>query len=62
MKIYNEQTMENIHIDLSTSNISFLKVAAILQASGVKNYCFFLQLNDKGLKGVDPYDPECNYD
>jgi len=58
LKIYNEQTMENIHIDLDTSNVSFLKVSAILQASGVKNYCFFLQLNDKGLKGVDPYDPD----
>lgn len=33
-------------------------MAAILQAEGVKNCYFFLQLNDKKLKGVDPYDPD----
>lgn len=57
MKIYNEQTMEEVYIDLETKNTSFIKVAAILQAEGIKNFCFFLQLKDKSLKGVDPYDP-----
>ena len=33
-------------------------MAAILQAEDVKNCYFFLQLNDKKLKGVDPYDPD----
>ena len=58
MKVYNTQYCRDIHLDFTTKNVSFLKVAAVLQAEAVKNYCFFLQLNDKGLKGVDPYDPE----
>ena len=58
MKIYNEQTLEEIYLDFSTKNVSFIKMAAILQAEGVKNCYFFLQLNDKKLKGVDPYDPD----
>lgn len=33
-------------------------MAAILQAENIKNCYFFLQLNDKKLKGVDPYDPD----
>ena len=58
MKIYNEQTLEEIYLDFSTKNVSFIKMAAILQAEGVKNCYFFLQLNDKKLKGIDPYDPD----
>lgn len=58
MKVYNQQTLEEIHVDFNTRNISFLRMAAILQANGNKNYYFFLQLNDKGLRGVDPYDPD----
>lgn len=58
MKIYNEQTLEEIYLDFSTKNVSFIKMAAILQAENVKNCYFFLQLNDKKLKGVDPYDPD----
>ena len=30
----------------------------ILSDSGVKNFSFFLRIDDKGLIGVDPYDPE----
>ena len=58
MKIYNEQTLEEIYLDFSTKNVSFIKMAAILQAENIKNCYFFLQLNDKKLKGVDPYDPD----
>lgn len=50
--------LEEIYLDFSTKNVSFIKMAAILQAEGVKNCYFFLQLNDKKLKGVDPYDPD----
>lgn len=57
MKVYNNQTLEEIRVDLKTSNTSFLKMAAILQSMGIENWFFFLQLNDKGLQGIDPYDP-----
>lgn len=58
MKVYNEQTLENISLDLDTKNTSFLKMAAVLHGAGVENCYFFLQLNNKKLKGVDPYDPD----
>ena len=57
MKVYNEQTLEKYKIDWETTNESFLKMAAILYNRGVKNFCFFLRLDDQKLSGVDPYDP-----
>lgn len=58
MKVYNNQTLEEIRVDLKTKNLSFLKVAAILDSMGIKNCLFMLQLNNKELQGVDPYDPD----
>lgn len=56
IKMYDEYTMENVYIDFDTPNISFLKMAAILNEKGIDNY-FFLALHNKKLRGVDPYDP-----
>lgn len=42
--------------DVSTKNISFLKVSKLLRERGVKNNKFLLALYDEGLVGVDPYD------
>lgn len=57
MKAYNNQTIEEYYVHLGTKNTSFLKMALLLQNAGVKNIYFFLKLYDKGLKDVDPYDP-----
>jgi L-rhamnose mutarotase len=43
--------------DYQTKNISFIRMAKFLKDSGVKNYNFFLRLNDETLVGVDPHDP-----
>lgn len=42
--------------DFLTKNESFIEVAAELKSKGIKNYKFFLYLEDEGLQGVDPYD------
>lgn len=47
----------NAKPDLTTKNVSFLKVAEIFRLMGIKNYYFCLQLNNPLLMGVDPYDP-----
>lgn len=57
MKVYNKQTLIEYHVDFDTSNVSFLKMAVLLDAADVDNKFFFLRLDDKKLKGVDPYDP-----
>lgn len=56
MKVYSEQLLCEYYVDFDTSNVSFLKMAAILDAAGVNNNLFFLRLNNKKLRGVDPYD------
>jgi L-rhamnose mutarotase len=43
--------------DFNTKNISFIRMAKFLKDQGIKNYMFFLKLNDPALQGVDPYDP-----
>lgn len=48
----------NAKPDLTTKNVSFLKVAEIFRLMGIKNYYFCLQLNNPLLMGVDPYDPD----
>lgn len=47
----------NAGYDFDTTNRSFVKLATIYKKMGIKNYYFFLQLNNPLLKGVDPYDP-----
>ncbi len=44
-----------INIDFDTTNLSFIKMALILHEMGVKNPYFFLRLDNKKLRGVDPY-------
>lgn len=44
--------------DLTTKNKSFLRTAEIFRKQGIKNYYFLLQLNNRMLQGVDPFDPE----
>jgi len=58
MKAYSNQTLREYYVHFETRNISFLKMAAILDAAGVKNNLFFLQLNNKALRDVDPYSPD----
>lgn len=58
MKAYNRQISEEYYVDFDTKNTSFLKMAVLLYNAGIKNYCFFLRINDKKLIGVDPYDPD----
>ena len=57
MKAYSNQTLREYYVHFETRNLSFLKMAAILDAAGVENNLFFLQLNNKALRDVDPYDP-----
>lgn len=56
MKSYNKQLLTEYYVDFETTNISFLKMAAILDAAGIENNLFFLRLNNKKLRGVNPYD------
>lgn len=58
MKMYSSQLCEEFYVDFDTRNTSFLKIAAILDAKGINDCFFFLRLNDKKLRGVDPYDPD----
>ena len=50
--------MRDIKLDFDTRNTSFLKMAALLYNAGIKNAFFFLELQDQGLRNVDPYDPD----
>lgn len=45
------------YYDFKTKNKSFIKVHEMLKEKGVKNNKFFLQIINKDLIGVDPYDP-----
>lgn len=44
----------------STTNQSFLDMHYFLKQKGIENNKFFLVLFDKGLAGIDPYDPRLN--
>lgn len=57
MKAYSNQTLETFHVHMKTKNTSFLKMTILLAEMGVENRYFHLKLIDKGLKDVDPYDP-----
>lgn len=57
MKAYSNQTLREYYVHFETRNLSFLKMAALLDAAGVENNLFFLQLNNKALRNIDPYDP-----
>ena len=43
-------------VDLSTKNLSFLKMSLLLNEMGIHNNLFPLALYDKDLKGIDPHD------
>jgi flagellin-specific chaperone FliS len=42
--------------DFETKNESFLKLAALYKAMGIRNHTFLLALHDQSLRGVDPFD------
>lgn len=46
---------QNAIVDTQTKNLSFIKMAILLNKMGVKNNLFPLALIDKDLLGVDPY-------
>jgi hypothetical protein len=48
----------NAIVDDRTTNTSYLELASLLKKMGVKNYFFMLALHDRGLLGVDPFDPD----
>lgn len=58
MKAYSTQTLHEYYVHFQTKNTSFLKMAALLDSMGVNNNFFFLRLDNKELKDVDPYDPD----
>lgn len=43
---------------LSSKNLSFVRMAAVLKKMGIKNYMFHLALHDPDLENVDPHDLE----
>jgi hypothetical protein len=47
----------NFTIDLTTTNISFIKMYKILKDLGISNNKFFLILYDSSLQGIDPHNP-----
>ena len=47
----------NAIVHTSTKNQSFIDLANIYKKMGIKNYYFHLQLHDRRLEFVDPYDP-----
>ena len=50
-------SIEGSFPDFNTTNKSFLRMSALLKSVGIANHLFMLQLNDKDLVGVDPFDP-----
>lgn len=46
---------QNAIADTTTSNLSFLKMALILNELGIQNNLFHLALYDRDLKGIDPH-------
>ncbi len=51
------QVPKLMYIELETPNRSFVKMRNFLKAKGITNCDFFLALFDKGLAGIDPFDP-----
>lgn len=49
-------------IDTKTTNLSFLRLAAMYKNMGIRNHAFILSLLDPSLQGVDPYDPNLTSD
>lgn len=49
---------EEYFVDWNTVNTSFLKIAYLLERSGIRNYDYHLRLYDEDLVDVDPYDPD----
>ena len=48
---------QTAYIHMSTTNKSFIDMHYYLKSKGIQNNDFFLLLYDRGLAGVDPYDP-----
>ena len=46
-----------VYIHYETTNKSFIDMHYYLKSKGIQNNDFFLALFDKGLRGVDPFDP-----
>lgn len=46
---------QQVYIDVTTTNLSFIRMSYILKMMGIKNNKFFLALHDIGLKGIDPH-------
>lgn len=44
-------------VDNKTTNTSFLRMAAVYKNMGIKNHAFLLQLHNRDLQGIDPFDP-----
>jgi hypothetical protein len=44
-------------VDMKTLNPSFIRYALLLKKMGVENHAWPLQLHDRDLQGVDPYEP-----
>lgn len=60
--VYNRNTKKTINkvsvIELyKTKNQSFIDMAHYLKNNGVKNYKFMMEIKNKNLEWVDPYDP-----
>jgi hypothetical protein len=59
MVLYDEDlALEGAMVDVHTTNISFIRMHALLKSMGVKNNKFFLALYDQTLVGVDPHSPD----
>ena len=52
---YSDYKKKNVITDLTTKNLSFIKMAKALKTMGIKNHLFMLALYDKELQGVDPW-------
>lgn len=52
----------NAHLHVETNNKSFIRIAQLYKAMGVRNHAFPLQLLDKRLIGVDPHSPNLTED
>ena len=46
---------QNVYVDVTTRNMSFIRMSKILKMLGVKNNKFFLALHDRDLIGKDPH-------
>lgn len=60
MILFQEDWEKNPHVVVhtQTTNKSFLEYSELLRTMGVKNYLYPLQLHDRRLTDVDPFDPD----